>query len=181
MIGDNHISPRMSLSPIMRQARRDELMTQTAECMTQTASGPLFCDVTQTACWQRFGPTHVANDAKSRAPPPGDGCGRKTRLQRYISPPPLPPLHKRGKSKCALGGRRLAGPRSEPELLAQNGLRQGTKPHRQSIGSIPKHGATDTKGRARDATGESVTRAASSPAFRVTDANHFLAGICARR
>jgi hypothetical protein len=67
--------------------------------------------------------------------------------------------HKRGKEmRSQEGGKemrsrgcRLAGPRSEPEPVAQNGLHHGTKPHRRPIGSIPKHGATGIKGRAGDA------------------------------
>jgi hypothetical protein len=51
------------------------------------------------------------------------------------------------------------------------------KPQCPLFGSIPKLGATDTTGRARDANVESVTRAASSFAFRVINANHLLAAI----
>jgi len=42
-------------------------------------------------------------------------------------------------------------------------------------GSIPKHGATDTMGRAGDAFASSVTRATSDFAKRVTATTHLLA------
>ena len=173
MIGDNHISPRMSLSPIMRPARRDEPMTHTAERMTQTASGPLFCDMTQTDCWQRFGTTHVANVANSRTLPPGDGCGRKTRLQRYISLPPLPPSQG-GERKCALGVAGSRGHDRSPSWWRRMASITGQSRIAGRSDQSPNTVQSTQTDKRMTRTRTVMTRAVSGFEFRVIGANHLL-------